>query len=69
LCGRLLGNVLADRRRIERTSHPEGSCERPASLGERHAPWVAMQPSTAAGCAAAWIRHDKHTLRLAGERA
>jgi hypothetical protein len=69
LCGRLLGNVLADRRRIERANHSEGSRERPASLGERHAPRIAMQPGTAAGCAAARIRYDKHALRLAGERA
>lgn len=69
MCGRLLGNVLADRRRIERTNHSEGPRERPASLGERHAPRIAMQPGTAAGCAAARVRHDKRTLRLAGERA
>ena len=69
LCGRLLGNVLADRRRIERTNHSEGSCERPASLCDRHATRIAMQPCTAAGCAAARVRHDEHTLRLAGERA
>jgi hypothetical protein len=65
----MLGNVLADRRRIERTSHSEGSRKRPASLSERHALRIAMQPSTAAGCAATRIRHDKHTFRLAGERA
>jgi hypothetical protein len=69
LCGRLFGNVLANRRRIERTNHAEGSRERPASLGERHAPRIAMQPCTAAGGAAARVRHHKRALRLAGERA
>jgi len=65
----LLGNVLADRRRIERTIHPEGPRERPASLGESHALRLTVQPGTAAGCAAARVRHDKHNPRVTGKSA
>ncbi|HEY7045928.1 MAG TPA: hypothetical protein VH373_01810 [Jatrophihabitantaceae bacterium] len=62
----MLRDVLADRRRIEGTGHPKGPGERPASLGERHALPIAMQPGTAAGCAAARVRYDKRTSRLPG---
>lgn len=61
-------NVLTHGRRIERTGHSEGPRERPAPLGEGDALRIAMQPGTAAGCAATWIWHRTLAPRNPGER-